>query len=194
VRLKESEWENHEIADLEPIAFMKQAEGRYKVMTEKGTWAKPTKDEADIMALAACIDSHGNNEKMSESQTGKERKAGKPGGGQRPNEGEWAWKNKALGASEPKEKTFKGKTYVACKFHKNTQWVLKDGHTAGCRNDPNFGTGAEGVVEKKKGGEAEPEKKLPSKKALQFAHALMAAMEHENDGGFGEEEAAEPNE
>jgi hypothetical protein len=122
VRLKESEWENHEIADLELIAFMKQAEGHYKVMTEKVTWAKPTKDEADIMALAAWIDGGGSSEKASESHVSKECKGGKPGGGgQRPNEGEWAWKNKAPGANEPKEKTFKGKTYVACKFHKNTQ-------------------------------------------------------------------------
>jgi hypothetical protein len=66
--------------------------------------------------------------------------------------------------------------------------VLKEGHAAGCRNDPNFAANFEGVAaEKKKGAEAEPEKKPPSKKALQFAHALMAAMEHKKEGGFDKE-------
>jgi hypothetical protein len=35
------------------------------------------------------------------------------------------------------------------------------------------------------------EKKAPSKKALQFAHALMHAMEAEESGGFEEEEEPE---
>ena len=102
----------------------------------------------------------------------------------RTNEGEWAWKNIAPVGNEPREKTFKNKVYVACKFHKNTQWVLKEGHANGCRNDPNFVPGVEDMVKKSK-DEAD---KAPSKKALQFAHALMHAMEAEESGELDEQE------
>ena len=73
---------------------------------------------------------------------------------------------------------------MACKFHKNTQWVLKEGHVNGCRNDPNFVPGVDEMAKKSK-AEAD---KAPSKKALQFAHALMHAMEAEESSELEEQD------
>jgi hypothetical protein len=154
---REVKWENNEIATMTVEDLMATAEGRYKVMVEKGVWAKPSREEADLMALAASI---------------KQADANKSGGGKadtpradrtrptRTNEGEWAWKNIAPVGNEPREKTFKNKVYVACKFHKNTQWVLKEGHANGCRNDPNFVPGVD-EMEKKSKAEADKAPRKP---------------------------------
>ena len=82
----------------------------------------------------------------------------------------------------PKEKTFKGKVYVACPFHTNTQWVLKEGHVGGCRLDPNFVKGIDKMVDKDK---KQPD---PSQKALKFAHALMVAMDQDASGALDGDE------
>ena len=69
-----------------------------------------------------------------------------------------------------------------CKFHKNTQWVLKDGHQGGCCLDPNFVKDINKIMtpagDKNGGG------KPHSKQVLQYANALMAAIQHESSGGF----------
>ena len=52
---REVKWENNEIANMSVEDLMATAEGRYKVMVEKGVWAKPSREEADLMALAASI-------------------------------------------------------------------------------------------------------------------------------------------
>ena len=173
---REVKWENNEIANMTVEDLMATAEGRYKVMVEKGVWSKPSREEADLMALAASI-------KQADKQKTGGGKADTPKA-DRANVGEWAWKNVAPVGNEPREKTFKNKVYVACKFHKNTQWVLKEGHVNGCRNDPNFVPGVDEMAKKSK-AEAD---KAPSKKALQFAHALMHAMEAEESGDLEEQE------
>jgi hypothetical protein len=169
-----------------PVHLMKQAEGRYKIIFEKGNWAKPSKEEADLLVLTATV-------AAKQATLDKTDASSKPGDDAnrsrhvpRQNNGEWAWKNVAPVGNQPREKTFKNKVYVACKSHKNTQWVLKEGHVNGCRNDPNFVTGVDAMMAKSK---AEAEKKPPSKKALQFAHALMHAMEAEASGGLEEDES-----
>jgi hypothetical protein len=105
-------------------------------------------------------------------------KAGGRGAGKtvRENVGEWEWKNHAPKPGEPTEKMFKGRLYIACKFHKNTQWVLKEGHKDGCKLDPSVCH----VVEKA-GATPPKDNKSPSKKQLQYANALMAAMEIEEE-------------
>ena len=181
---REVKWENNEIANMTVEDLMATAEGRYKVMVEKGVWAKPSREEADLMALAASIkQADANKTGGGARQTLPERTVLGPAAA-RTNEGEWAWKNIAPVGNEPREKTFKNKVYVACKFHKNTQWVLKEGHANGCRNDPNFVPGVDEMVKKSK-AEAD---KAPSKKALQFAHALMHAMEAEESGELEEQD------
>jgi hypothetical protein len=180
---REVKWENNEIANMTVEDLMATAEGRYKVMVEKGVWAKPSREEADLMALAASIKQADKNKAGGvKADTPKADRTGPAAA--RANVGEWAWKNVAPFGNEPREKTFKNKVYVACKFHKNTQWVLKEGHANGCRNDPNFVPGVD-EMEKKSKAEAD---KAPSKKALQFAHALMIAMEAEESGELEEQE------
>ena len=66
--------------------------------------------------------------------------------------------------------------------------MLKEGHLKGCRNDPNFVKDVDEIM-KKSDSEAAAEKAAPSKKALQFAHALMHALEVEGNGDLdGQEE------
>ena len=179
IRDMEIRWENNEIVDLSVEQLMKSAESRYKVMVEKDLWAKPSREEADLMALAASIAAKKDEADKSNGGSGKDRSRTK---GPRSNEGEWAWKDIAPVGNQPREKTFKNKVYVACKHHKNTQWVLKEGHLKGCRNDPNFVKDVDEIM-KKSDDEAE-KKAAPSKKTLQFAHALMHAMETEENGGL----------
>ena len=182
---REVMWENNEIADMTVEELMSMAEGRYKVMVEKGVWAKPPREEADLMALAASVNDKSAAGGKSAADAGKSGRGS--GKGPRTNEGEWAWKNVAPVGNEPREKTFKNKVYVPCKFHKNTQWVLKKDHENGCRNDPNFVPGVDDMMAKSK-VQAEAEKAAPpTKKALQFAHALMHAMEVEQDDGLSDE-------
>ena len=123
------------------------------------------------MAMKAAID-------LEAKQTEVEKPTKKKNGNKAPREngGEWEWKNHAPAANEPKEKEFKGKTYIHCKFHKNTQWVLKEGHQGGCRLDPNF-------IKSNDKPASTPDKKPPSKFALQYADALMAAIQHESSLG-----------
>ena len=182
MRDTEVKWETREIVTLTADDLMVLADARYKVMVEKKTWAKPSKEEADLMALKATIvelETH-------QTEVVKDKKApgATPGGrtrGKRVNEGEWAWKSIAPVGNEPKEKQFKNKWYVHCPFHPNTQWVLKAGHEGGCRLDPNFVTGIDKMVAKdQKADKTTP----PSKKQLQFAHALIAAMEQEDSGAL----------
>ena len=54
-------------------------------------------------------------------KSGAKKEASKAARVPRENAGEWEWKNHAPTANESKEKVFKGKTYVHCKFHKNMQ-------------------------------------------------------------------------
>ena len=184
MRETEVKWETREIATLTADSLMLRADERYKVLVEKKVWAKPSKEEADLMALKATIvelETH-------QTEVVKKKADGAPSGrpprgkGPRANEGEWAWKNVAPVGNEPKEKTFKNKVYIACPFHPNTQWVLKSGHEGGCRLDPNFVKGIDKMVDK------EDKKVAPSKKQLQFAHALMAAMDQEDIGGEDDKE------
>lgn len=130
IRDQQSKWVHQEIANLTVDTLTARAEGRYKVAMETGAWAKPTKEEADLIALTALLDAMVANQAEGAKPAGgaaavatKTRKASH---GPRPKEeGDWAWKNTAPTGNQPKEKTFKNKVYIACKFHKSTQWVLK---------------------------------------------------------------------
>jgi hypothetical protein len=135
------------------------------------------------MAMKAAIDLEANQSKIVKG--GAKKDASKAACTPRENAGKWEWKNHAPAGNESKEKVFKGKTSVHCKFHKNTQWVLKDGHQGGCRLDPNFVKDIDKMATpaNDKGGE-----KPHSKQVLQYANALMAAIQHESSGGFGSDE------
>jgi hypothetical protein len=74
-----------------------------------------------------------------------------------------------------KEKSSKGKDYVYCPFHESTKWVLKGNHANGCDNDPqNKDTSA--------AAGKPPTGKPPDKRTLQYAKALMVAMESAEEG------------
>ena len=177
IKDEEVKWENGETLVLTADQLMQKADARYKVLIEKKEWSKPTKEETDLMAMKAAIELEAHQTEV--KKPGK-KKDSKPTRTPRENAGEWDWKNHAPTANESKEKVFKGKTYVHCKFHKNTQWVLKDGHQGGCRLDPNF------IKDNDKTPAATTTEKKPhSKQVLQYAEALMAAIQHESSGGFG---------
>ena len=135
IKDEEIKWENGKAAVLTPKELMQMAEAQYKVLIEMKEWSRPTKEETDLMAMKAAIELDANQAEVEKSGKKKDTKAART---PCENAGEWEWKNHAPSANEPKEKVFKGKTYVHCKFHKNTQWVLKDGHQGRCHLDPNF--------------------------------------------------------
>jgi hypothetical protein len=173
----EVRWENNEIAALTTDNLMQLAVGRYNVMKAKGTWMKPSKETSDLMALKASIIELEANQAEVKKPAASSGASTRTRAAARANTGEFEWKNVAPVAGE-KEKTFKGKVYVPCPFHPKTKWVLKAGHEGGCKLDPKY-KGAD-KPEEKKGKE-------PTKQALQFAHALVFAMEQEEDGALGEE-------
>jgi hypothetical protein len=188
MRETEVKWEERVIPTLTAEELMQIADARYKVLVEKKEWPKPTKAEADLMALKASITELTTLKaevvkKPSSGAAGTGAARAPRGKGPRVNDGEWAWKNVPWDGKGPKEKTFKGKVYVHCPFHPGTQWVLKAGHENSCRNDPNFIKGIDKMT-----AAADDKKEAPSKKTLQFAQALMAAMDAEANGELADEE------
>ncbi len=69
IRQQRSKWLMNEITVLSVSELMSQAEGHYKVAVETGTWAKPSNEEADIIALAASINAK-QEEATTKSATG----------------------------------------------------------------------------------------------------------------------------
>ena len=132
IKDEEVKWENGKTLVLTANQLMQKADARYKVLVEKKEWVKPNKEEADLMAMKAAIDLEANQTELEKTQKKKNGAKASRSGNPRENNGKWDWKNHAPTANEPKEKEFKGKTYEHCKFHRNTQWVLKDGHQGGC--------------------------------------------------------------
>jgi hypothetical protein len=55
--------------------------------------------------------------------------------GTNPYTGEWEWKGIPAKKGETSKK-FYGQVYVPCPNHGNCKWVLKEGHTNGCKFDP----------------------------------------------------------
>jgi hypothetical protein len=172
---KEANWEDGTIVVLESASLMMLAEEKYKTMKLKKAWNGTTKEEANVIAMKAEIQE--SNElvalraevaALKSDDTGKKYDRNR-----KRDSGEWAWKNVAPTGSQPKDKTFKNKTYICCMFHGDTKWVLKSNHLDGCRNDPNHGT-----KEKVDEGVKQPQ---PDKKTLQYAKALMNAMEIEDE-------------
>jgi hypothetical protein len=53
---------------------MQKADARYKVLVEKKEWAKPSKEEADLMAMKAAIDLEANQSKIIKAGAKKEGK------------------------------------------------------------------------------------------------------------------------
>jgi hypothetical protein len=164
---KESKWEDNSIEDLLPATLMTMAEDKFKTLTQKKLWNKPSKEEENIVALKAEIVHL--VALQATVKTGKDPKAKKR------KEAEWAWKLVAPTGTQPKEKSSKGKDYVYCPFHESTKWVLKGNHANGCDNDPqNKDTSA--------AAGKPPTGKPPDKRTLQYAKALMVAMESAEEG------------
>jgi hypothetical protein len=176
IKVKEDDWEDGTIVHLEAASLMRLAEEKFKTLKLKKLWNGTTKEDAKIIAMKAEIQE--KNELVAlraEIAALKNNETDKKKGhyGAKRDTGEWAWKNVAPTGSQPKEKTFKNKVYIYCMFHGDTKWVLKANHVGGCRNDPNYGT-KEKVEENKK--------QPPSdKKTLQYAKALMNAMELQDE-------------
>ena len=176
---------------------MKYAEDHYKNRVVKRIWNKATKEETDLLALQAETtkgvaqlvalqsairdgDTTANKPTASKEKTSSKKNKSE----RRNNEGEWARKSVAPTGSQDKTKVFKGKHYVACPFHGEVQWVLKDGHEGGCRNDPNH---------KGSSGASKNEKLTPNsenKSRAKYIKALMNAMDAsgDDDGGDTEDE------
>ncbi len=168
IRAKEDDWEDGTIVTLEAPALMRLAEEKFKTMKLKKLWNGTTKEEANIVAMKAEAQEMTELVALRAEIAALKSGSGKKSDRKKRDVGEWAWKNVAPTGSQPKEKTFKGKVYIHCTFHGDTKWVLKANHVGGCRNDPNYGT-KEGVEESRK----QPE---PDKKTLQYAKALMNAI------------------
>ena len=60
IKDEEVKWENGETLVLTVDQLMQKADARYKVLVEKKEWAKPSKEEADLMAMKATIELKGN--------------------------------------------------------------------------------------------------------------------------------------
>ena len=172
IRMKEDDWEDGTTVTLETAALMRMAEEKYKTMKLKKTWNGTTKEDANIIAMKAEI--HDMTEltalraEVASLKNDSDKKFRK-----KRDTGEWSWKSVAPTGAQPKEKTFKGKVYVYCMFHGDTKWVLKANHVGGCRNDPNYDT---------KGKPEEIKKQTtPDNKTLQYAKALMNAMEVQDE-------------
>jgi hypothetical protein len=182
---KEAKWEDNTIAVIEPESLMTLAEEKFKTLKLKKTWNAPTKEEASIIAMKAEMADRTTIELIAlraevanlkgDSGNKNDRKRGKSR-----NDGDWAWKTVAPTGSQPREKTFKGKSYIYCMFHGDTKWVLKENHVDGCRNDPAGKTKESGTEAKKQ--------PAPGKKTLQYAKALMHAMEGLDGDLDGEDE------
>jgi uncharacterized membrane protein YgcG len=179
---KEGQWEDGTV-DYTPETFMHLAENNYKTRTAKKTWNEPSREEADLIALQATTKrsmaelvalqstifgqgtGRGGRSSGRGGRGGNRGSTGGRGRGPRDNE-KWAWKLVAPTGTQPKKKTFNGKEYLYCPNHGETKWVLLDGHADGCRNDAS----PSGAV-------------VPNQRVLQYAQALMHAMEENDDGG-----------
>jgi hypothetical protein len=174
---KQSRWEESEL-EITTSELMTQAENRYKTMKSRETWNAATKEESELIAMRAQL----TDMVAMNAELKKIKKDFGPKGPGRPKEprtkddAKWGWKLIAPTDDQPKEKSFDGKEYVYCPFHLETRWVLKKNHADGCRNDPKMQSG--GTPSK----DAEP-----SKKALQYAKALMNVMEPDDDDELPDE-------
>ena len=178
IKDKEDRWEDGTIVTLEAAALMRLAEEKFKTMKLKKVWNGTTKEEANIIAMKAEVQEmteiaalRAEVAALRNNDTDKKHKHNRHGA--KRDAGEWEWKNIAPTGSQPKEKTFKNKVYIYCMFHGDTKWVLKSNHVGGCRNDPNNDT--KGKVEESK------KQAPPDKKTLQYAQALMNAMETQDE-------------
>jgi hypothetical protein len=166
---KQSRWEDNELA-MVADQLKALADDKFKTMSMKSTWNAETKEEKEIIALKATISQMSEYVAMKAS-LGNIRKdmATKGGGGskERSQDGQkWAWKEIAPTDDQAKEKTFENKVYIYCPHHRKTRWVLKDNHAGGCNLAPDY-----------KASESPAKSSEPTKKALQYAKALMSVME-----------------
>ena len=170
IRMKEDDWEDGTTITLEAPTLMRLAEEKYKTMNLKKLWNGTTKEDANIIAMKAELQEVTELAALRAEVASLKGETDKKYDHRKKKDiGEWAWKKEAPTGSQPKEKTFKGKVYIYCMFHGDTKWVLKSNHAGGCRNDPNYDT---------KGKTDEGKKQSPpDKKTLQYAKALMNAME-----------------
>jgi hypothetical protein len=147
---------------------MRMAEQKYKTMKLKKTWNGATKEDANIIAMKAELHKMTELTALQAEVASLNNDSDKKFRRQR-DVGEWSWKSVAPTGAQPKEKTFKGKVCIYCVFHGDTKWVLKANHVGGCHNDPNYD---------RKGKPEEIKKQTtPDNKTLQYAKALMNAME-----------------
>jgi len=103
---------------------MRLALEKHKSLKDKQRWLQKSETEMEFIAMTAKLEVFGKQL----TQTKAPKKKTKEGGQKAPwaNDGEWTWKGIAPKSGEPKEKQFKGRWYVHCPHHGDTQWVLRE--------------------------------------------------------------------
>jgi hypothetical protein len=122
--------------------YMASALTKYKTLKMKGMWEAPSPEQEQIIALTAAVTSlkskAGKATKVTKSDKTKGTTAASKGA--RGNDGDFAWKNVAPKAGEPKKKVMKGKTYYWCTHHPSPMWALHNPEAFPnlCRLHPKF--------------------------------------------------------
>jgi hypothetical protein len=128
IKAKKSAYEDGTL-DLEEETLMNLAQNKFDALVQDGTWNRPTKEQEQIIALTATIETMALT--AAAAAPPKKPKVIKKKSNSttpRANEGEYAWKSVAP-ADKSKTKVVNNKTYHWCPQHK--AWTL---HTAGeCR-------------------------------------------------------------
>lgn len=171
---KQSRWEDNEL-DILPETLMVLAGDKYKTMKMKKSWNTVTEDEKLIAMTAKLTEMTAMNAELLKVKRSFATKGGGHNKERNKDDAKWAWKLVVPTDDQPKEKSFEGKNYVYCPFHKDTKWVLARGHADGCHNDPNHQTST------RKSNGTSAKQSEPSKKVLQYAKALMNVMETGDD-------------
>jgi hypothetical protein len=127
IKTKKSAYEDGTL-DLKEETLMNLAQNKFDTLVQDGTWNRPTKEQEQIIALTATIESMAMTAAAApppkKPKVIKKKVTTTP----RANEGEYAWKSVAP-ADKSKTKVVNNKTYHWCPQHK--AWTL---HTAGeCR-------------------------------------------------------------
>jgi len=121
---KEEEYEDGTLTDLKPERLMRLALEQCESLKDKQRWLQKSETELEFIAMTARLEAF--TKQLTQKRTPKKKT--EESGRKAPwaNDGEWTWKGIAPKSGEPKEKQFKGRWYVHCPYHRDTQWVLRE--------------------------------------------------------------------
>jgi hypothetical protein len=134
IALRKSAWQDGAIVTSDGL--MAHAESRYATLVLAHTWAAPSEEQRELVALTAKIlelnkqVSKSKQPKKEQAKKGKEgtakKKKGTPKKG-KSNDGKFAWKNVPPREGSPTTKQVEGKTYNFCPNHGDKgMWVIHD--------------------------------------------------------------------